>query len=237
MTAIAAGAVIAAGEGSRLKSLGVAKPLVPVAGEPLVAHVLMNFAAAGIGRVAVIFNAAEEDCAAFVRGRFQELVSEVIVKTTASSLESFREVLAAAPKGRLLVSTVDAFLPRPDFLAFVRAAERLPSETTILAVTTFVADERPLWVRTGAGGRVVQIGGPSGDAVSAGLYVVPERVRRLVPPASLGRLREFLAWLCDAGEPVVAVAIPKVIDVDRPDDLALAEALARETASAVTGVA
>ncbi|MGH9400244.1 MAG: NTP transferase domain-containing protein, partial [Thermoanaerobaculia bacterium] len=69
-TAIAAGGVIAAGEGSRLKAIGVPKPLVPVAGLPLVAHVLENFAAAGIGRTAAIFNAGQEDCAAFVRERF-----------------------------------------------------------------------------------------------------------------------------------------------------------------------
>ena len=237
MTAIVAGAVIAAGEGSRLKALGLPKPLVPVAGEPLVAHVLSNFAAAGIGRVTVIFNAEEEDCAAFVRARFPGLVTDVIVKTTASSLESFREVLAASPPGRLLVSTVDAYLPLEDFLAFVRAAERLPGETTVLAVTPFTADEKPLWVRAGGTGRVTEIGGPSGDAVTAGLYVVPERVREIVPPASLGRLREFLAWLCEAGEPIAAVPVAKVVDVDRPDDVALAEAIARETAPAGRGAA
>lgn len=230
MTPIVSGAVIAAGEGSRLSALGVAKPLVRVAGEPLVAHALENFAAAGITRAAVIFNEAEQDCAAFVRARFPGLVRDVIVKTTASSLESFRALLEVAPPGPLLVATVDAYLPRPDFLAFVRAAERLPAETTVLAVTPFVADEKPLWVRMGGGGRVDEIGGPSGDAVTAGFYVVPERVRRLTPPASLGRLREFLAWLCAAGEPIAAVSIPKVIDVDRPDDVALAEALARDTA-------
>jgi NDP-sugar pyrophosphorylase family protein len=229
--------VIAAGEGSRLKSLGVAKPLVRVAGEPLVAHVLENFAAVGIGQAALIFNAGEEDCAAFVRARFPGLVSDVIVKSTASSLESFREVLAASPPGRLLVSTVDAFVPRPDFLAFVRAAERLPLETTVLAVTSFVADEKPLWVRTAGGGRVIEIGGPSGDAVTAGLYVVPARVRALLSPPSLKRLRDFLAWICASGESIVAVWIPKAIDVDRPDDLALAEALARETPPAGRGAA
>jgi NDP-sugar pyrophosphorylase family protein len=230
VTRISAGAVIAAGEGSRLSALGLAKPLVCVAGEPLVAHVLENFAAAGITRATVIFNETEQECAAFVRTRFPGLVRDVIVKTTASSLESFQAVLAASPPGRLLIATVDAYLPRPDFLAFVRAAERLPVETTVLAVTPFVADEKPLWVRTGEGSRVREIGGASGDAVTAGFYVVPERVRRLVAPASLGRLREFLAWLCAAGEPIAAVSIPKVIDVDRPDDLALAEALARDTA-------
>jgi NDP-sugar pyrophosphorylase family protein len=228
VTPIAAGAVIAAGEGSRLSALGVAKPLVRVAGEPLVAHMLENFAAAGITRAAVIFNETERDCADFVRARFPGLVKDVIEKTTASSLESFRAVLEASPPGTLLVATVDAYLPRPDFLAFVRAAERLPEETTVLAVTPFVADENPLWVRTAEGSRVREIGGTSGDVVTAGLYVMPERVRRLTPPASLRRLREFLTWLCEAGEPIAAVSIPRVIDVDRPSDLALAEALASD---------
>ncbi|MBI2159511.1 MAG: hypothetical protein HYU25_03810, partial [Candidatus Rokubacteria bacterium] len=42
----------------------------------------------------------------------------------------------------------------------------------------------------------------------------------------LGRLREFLAWLPHAGEPVYGEIIETVVDVDRADDVALAEALA-----------
>ena len=227
--AIAAGGVIAAGEGSRLKAIGVPKPLIPVAGEPLIAHVLENFSAAGIGRAAVIFHSGQQDCAAFVRGRFPALVTTVVVRTTASSLESFLAILAAAPPGRLLVSTVDAFLPRADFLAFVRAAEREPEDAVVLGVTPFVDDERPLWVRTAGSKRVVEIGGPSGDCVTAGLYVVPQRLRRPKFPPSCGRLRELLAFWSASGEPIHALSIPKVIDVDRPADLALAEAMARES--------
>jgi NDP-sugar pyrophosphorylase family protein len=223
---IAAGAVIAAGRGSRLASLGLPKPLVPVAGKPLIAHALSNIAAAGIRRAAVIFNGDEEDCAAYVRERFPGFASPVIVRTTTSSLESFREVLAAAPPGRLLVSTVDAYMTRADFLAFACAAERLPGDVTVLAVTPFVADEKPLWVTTGAEGRVARIGGDSGDAVTAGLYVLSERARRASPPPDLPRLRDYLAWLCTSGEPIAAVSIAKVVDVDRPEDLEMAEALA-----------
>jgi NDP-sugar pyrophosphorylase family protein len=223
---IAAGAVIAAGQGSRLSGLGVPKPLVPVAGQPLIAHALGNLSAAGIRRAVVIFNGDEEDCASYVRERFPVLVSSVIVKTTASSLESFREVLAAAPPGRLLVTTVDAFMTRPDFLAFVAAAERLPEDVTVVAVTPFVADEKPLWVTTLGNGRVARIGGDSGDTVTAGLYLLSERARSLSPPENLPRLRDFLAWLCASGEPIAAISIAKVVDVDRPEDLEMARALA-----------
>jgi len=77
-----------------------------------------------------------------------------------------------------------------------------------------------------AGGRILGLGGASGDTVTAGIYLVSERVRTLDPPPGLGRLREFLAWLCRAGEPLYAEVIETVVDVDRADDVAIAEALA-----------
>ena len=252
MSALRSGGVIAAGEGSRLKALGVPKPLVPVAGEPLIAHVLGNFEAAGVASAAVIFNDAGKAAVALVRERFGRLVSRIVVKSTHSSLESFREILEAAPPGRLLVSTVDAFCRREDFVRFVRRAEEKPSGATILAVTRHVNDEKPLWVTLAAGerraggaggrssaeppeelarsGRVTVVGGASGDAVTAGIYVFPEEVRTLGIPSGLGRLRDFLAWLAKSDEPVEAIEIPKVIDVDRAEDLAEAEELAAAAA-------
>jgi NDP-sugar pyrophosphorylase family protein len=222
------GAVIAAGEGSRLKELGRPKPLVEVAGAPLIAHVLSNFEAAGIVSAAVIFNESERDCEAYVRQRYPRLVSTVLVKNTHSSFESFREILKAAPPGRLLVSTVDAFCPRRDFVAFVGRAAELPPDATVLAVTGYVHDEKPLWVRIGEhgrAGRVAAIGGNAGDAVTAGIYVVPERVRTMALP-DFPRLRDFFAWLAKQDEPIEAVSIEKVVDVDRVEDLAEAELLA-----------
>ncbi|HKD18655.1 MAG TPA: NTP transferase domain-containing protein [Thermoanaerobaculia bacterium] len=226
MSAIRSGGVIAAGEGSRLKALGVPKPLIPVAGEPLIAHVLGNFEASGIASAAVIFNDAGKDAAKLVRERFGRLVSKIVVKSTRSSLESFREILDAAPPGRLLVSTVDAYCRRDDFIRFVRRAEEKPGAATVLAVTHHVNDEKPLWVTTARSGRVTVVGGAAGDAVTAGIYVFPEKVRSLGIPSGLGRLREFLAWLAKSDEPVEAVEIPKVVDVDRAEDLAEAEEMA-----------
>ena len=230
MTAIRSGGVIAAGEGSRLKAVGVPKPLIPVAGEPLIAHVLGHFEASGITSAAVIFNDAGKDAARLVMERFGRLVSKIVVKSTHSSLESFREILVTAPPGRLLVSTVDAFCRREDFVRFVRSAEEKPAGATVLATTRYVHDEKPLWVTTSRSGSVTAVGGASGDAVTAGIYVFPEEVRTLGIPSGLGRLRDFLAWLAKSDEPVEAIEIPKVIDVDRAEDLAEAEELAAAAA-------
>lgn len=223
-----AGGIIAAGEGSRLRQGGFAmpKPMVPIAGVPLIESVIRNLTAGRVAPLAVIFNEDERQCVDWVQARFPGLDIEFIVKTTQSSLESFGEVVARHPGGRMLVSTVDAWCVEADFVRFVDAAARRPLDATVLAVTPLIADEKPLRVAVGADGRVTDVGGDAGDLVTAGIYLVPERVRGLRPPAGLPRLRDFLRWLVQAGEPVYGEIIEQVIDVDRAEDVALAETLA-----------
>ena len=223
------GGVIAAGEGRRLRDSGytIPKPMVPVAGVPLIEGVIQNFLAAGIASLTVILNEDERDCADWLAARFPALDLRLIVRTTASSLESFARVLAAAPAGPIVVSTVDAWCRPADFVAFVEAARRRPADAVVLAVTPLVADESPLWAVLDDDGRIRDLGGASGNVVTAGMYVVPERVRALAPPAGLGRLREFLAWLVRRGEMVYGVTIDTVVDVDRAADIELAESMVR----------
>ena len=223
------GAIIAAGEGSRLRADGyrVPKPMVEVAGLPLIGAVLRNFTTAGITAITVILNERERECVEWVRARFPALEIDFIVKTTTSSLESFREVTGRGPAGPMLVSTVDAWCSTEDFARFAGQAARRPSDTTVLAVTPFVSDEKPLWVALGADGRVEALGQGDGRLVTAGVYRVSDRARRLAPAAGLGRLREYLGWLLENGEPLYGEVIETVVDVDRGLDVASAEALAR----------
>jgi NDP-sugar pyrophosphorylase family protein len=225
------GGIIAAGEGRRLREDGFRgpKPLVAVAGIPLLEGVVRNFLAADIASLTVIVNESEHDCVAWAAARFPALDVRFIVRTTASSLESFTRVLDAAPPGPLVVSTVDAWCRPSDFTRFVEAARRRPPEATVLAVTPLVADEAPLWAVLDDDGRIRRLGGEAGNVVTAGIYVVPERVRALVPPPGLGRLREFLAWLVARGEMVYGETIDQVVDVDRAADVALAETMARQS--------
>ena len=228
MSASFAGGIIAAGEGSRLRQSGFAmpKPMVPIAGVPLIETTIRNLRAAKVGPLAIIVNEQERECVDWVRRRFPDLAIEFIVKTTQSSLESFGEVIRRHPGGRMLVTTVDAWCVQSAFVRFVEAAARRPRGATVLAVTPLIADEKPLRVVMAADGRIEAIGGAVGDLVTAGMYLVPESVRTLTPPAGLGRLRDFLQWLARSGAPLYGEVIEQVVDVDRADDVALAETLA-----------
>ena len=223
------GGIIAAGLGSRLRRDGftVAKPLVPVAGVPLIAGVIENFLAAGIRSLRIVVNEEERDCVDWVERRFPGLHADWIVKTTASSLESFVAVAGTRAGERMLVSTVDAWCRPADFARFAEAAGEWPADTSVLAVTPLVADENPLWVDLDDRGRVTVLGGGAGRLVTAGMYLVSTRVRQTPPPPGLGRLREYLTWLWRHGEPLAGEVVETVVDVDRALDVALAEALAQ----------
>jgi NDP-sugar pyrophosphorylase family protein len=229
VTAPLHGGVIAAGEGSRLRASGFAmpKPLVPVAGVPLIETTIRNFEAAGVASLVIIVNDEGRGCIDWVRERFPRLDVDFIVKTTASSLESFHEVNRRMPVGRALVSTVDTWCSPRAFAAFANAARARGEDTTVLAVTPLVDDDTPLWVDATPDGRVRSIDAGPTPLITAGVYVFSARARRAPAPASLGRLREFLSWLVRTGEPVYAETIGAVVDVDRASDVALAESFAR----------
>jgi NDP-sugar pyrophosphorylase family protein len=223
-----AGGIIAAGEGSRLRQAGfpVPKPMVRVAGVPLLESVIRNFAAAGIARISIIVNERERDCVEWANDRFPDITLDWTVKTTASSLESFAIVAGGPAAGRMLISTVDAWCRPADFAGFVEAARQRPEETTVLGLTPLVADEKPLGVSVDGRGRITALGIPTPALVTAGMYLMSARARRLAPGAPYARLRDYLGWLLKEGEPMYGETIETVVDVDRAEDVALAESLA-----------
>ena len=79
---ISSAGIIAAGEGRRLKMGGLtfSKPLVPIAGTPLIGHTLQQLLEIGVERVAIIFNETQQECADWVRAHFPSLELKILVK-------------------------------------------------------------------------------------------------------------------------------------------------------------
>src|SRR5215475_342007 len=94
-SSIIQGGVIAAGHGTRLRADGyrVSKPMVTVAGRPLIDLTLARFRAVGIRRLTLIINDASNDCRQWLRDHARDFDLEVIVRTTPSSYASFRAIL------------------------------------------------------------------------------------------------------------------------------------------------
>ncbi len=219
------GGIIAAGRGDRLKAgeWSGPKPLLPVAGRPLIRHAIDNLVHAGIDRITVLFNEDDRACADWVRDHVFDAAIEIIVRTTMSSFESFRRVaerLAGAPT---IVTTVDSILDQTGLAPAVDALASLPRDGLLLGVTDHVDDEKPLWVtRDPNNGRVFKIGGDCGTCIAAGVYGLPADFT-LPAREEFPRLRDFLSAFADRGRPVMSVMLPEVIDVDRPHDAVAAE--------------
>ena len=226
------GGIIAAGHGTRLRADGyrVSKPMVPVAGRPLIDLALDRFRAVGIRRLTIIINEASDDCRQWLRDHAGDFDLDLVVRTTPSSYASYDVVASRLVGAPAVITTVDAVMPMRDFCGFVESASDRAGSAVALGLTDHVDDENPLWATLDADGRVRQLGGSHGTHVTAGLYWLPAQ-RPPAPATSFPRLREYLGWLVAEHPPVHGIVLRRVFDIDRASDIAAAEAefdLARE---------
>jgi NDP-sugar pyrophosphorylase family protein len=205
-----------------------------VAGTPLIEHALASVRAAGVAEVACIINEASGAVEDHCRAHVHDLALTFVRRTTPSSMES---LFALAPHlgaggGPFLLTTVDAIVSPAAMRAFVAAATARPDADAVLAVNTFIDDEKPLHVARRHDGRIEALG-PAAAAsplVTAGFYVLRPTVFREIAAARAARLsalRQFLGHLLASGYAMYAEAVPKCVDVDRPEDIVTADAFVR----------
>jgi NDP-sugar pyrophosphorylase family protein len=222
---ITSAGIIAAGEGRRLKMDGLtfSKPLIPIAGTPLIGHTLRQFLEIGVERVAIIFNETQQECADWVRAHFAALELKILLKTTRSSFESFWRVGRALGPGRHLICTVDSICSPQDWQTMFASPADSDREV-LLAVTSFVHDEKPLWVATKPESlEIVNLGASGGKFATAGIYGVTAAIFEREWEDGIPSLRAFLGQLLREGFPFRAVPLGDVIDVDTVEDINLAE--------------
>ena len=225
-----AAGMIAAGEGSRLSLShpSVIKPLVPVAGRPLSHWIVEALRAAGADRLSVLTNSRGGALPPSLQAAFPGLAFDFLSADTASSYESFRLVCRrlAEREESFLISTVDAIVTAPDIGRFIGECRAARADAG-LALTAHVDDEKPLWADVDEAGLVSAVGDDARTRrrVTCGLYFMTRAAAaRLPEPAAHARLRDFWRTLVASGARVSGPTLSKTLDVDRPEDVAAAEA-------------
>jgi NDP-sugar pyrophosphorylase family protein len=225
--------VLAAGRGERLRSRpSDLKPLARIGSQTLIEHVLKSMAAAGAAEVVVIINEDSGAVRDHVAKSDWPFALRWIVETTPTSMHSFLRVVetlaADGSDGPFLLSTVDTVTSPKVYADFMERASALHAAIA-LALTFPSDDEKPLLVRMRTGdSRIEKFG--DGEYVTAGVYAVNPIILREAEAAraiGLGALRDFLQRLLARGYEMAGIPISESIDVDRPPDLAAAEALLR----------
>jgi len=227
------GLILAGGEGSRLATAGIAipKPLVEIAGKPQILRLLETFEALGCTSLTCAVRADFPAVRRLLDGtRFARPLT-VIECRTPSSLHTLVEGLRAVPPGPVFCTMVDTVMRREHWEAVYRGTERQLAEGAdmALAVTPYVDDESPVYVRRGEGGFVLTV---SDDpihppCVTGGVYGLSAGVRRAAADAVGGgvhKMRRFLKAVVAEGGRLGTVEVPRIIHIDRPSDLQTANA-------------
>lgn len=221
--------ILAGGEGSRLAASGITVPkaMVPVRGEPQLVRLIRQCRLAGYDQITC---AVRTDLEPELSSTVSMNGARLLAVRTESSLHTLAAGLASLPDVPVFCVLVDTVVPDIDWVAaHTTARARLVAADAVVAVTSYVNDEKPLWVDAGPSGRVTAFGrrGAS-DSVTGGMYWLAPSARRSAHRAvadGVQRLRGFLARLVEQDGRVMTVTIPKIIDIDTATDLEEAIAL------------
>ncbi|RDI69630.1 bifunctional sugar-1-phosphate nucleotidylyltransferase/acetyltransferase [Halopelagius longus] len=215
--------VLAAGVGSRMGPLTEErpKPMLPVAGRPLVAHTVESAVEAGASEIVLVVGYRSED----VREYFGEEYAGVPVRYAVQeeqrgTADAVKSALAVLDDGPFAVLNGDALYDVPSLEELYDGGP---------AVGSFEVDDPTSYgvLRTdGAGlvsGVVEKPDDPPSNLVNTGAYVFPAEAGawlRDVEESERGELEltDVLDRLCERGE-VRAVAFDRWLDVGRPWEL------------------
>lgn len=231
-------AILAAGEGSRLAQEGceVPKPLVRIQGETLIGRLIRVFVANGATRIVVISNAQQTDTHAYLSSLSLPVPLDVVVQSTPSSMHSLyaiRDYLAEAD--RFCVTTVDTIFSEQEFAQYMQAFSTSPLDG-LMAVTSYVDDEKPLYVQTAQGLAITNFCDTREERcahVSGGIYCLTRKALHTLTRCieqGQSRMRNFQRQLVADGLSLQAYPFSTIIDVDHCSDIPKAEALLKEMA-------
>lgn len=228
-------AVLAAGNGSRLKESGVKvpKPLVKVGGKTLIYRLFNTFQQCGATKISVIINSTSRMSLNRILKMSTIFPLYFRVKTTESSMHSLYELLPILDDDKLCLTTVDTVFDKKKFKQYIDAFSEMDDCDALMAVTQYIDDEKPLYVDVDDDMNIKGFYNEENNEekykyISAGIYgLTPVCMEVLKECISAGkhRMRTFQQELIKHGLKVKAFDIGDVIDVDSASDIPKAKAL------------
>lgn len=228
-------AIIAAGEGSRLVQEGVRlpKPLVNLCGTPMIRRLIDIMMGCNAESLSIIVNEQMTEVREYLEQLSLPVAFDLVVKSTPSSMHSFYEVSRRFREGKFVLTTVDTIFRPEDFAAYVKAFEADDKADGYMAVTSFIDDEKPLYIDVDAQMNITAFRDNAFDGVkyiSGGIYglrcgaldVLADCMDR-----GVSRMRNYQRALVEAGQQLKAFPFSKIIDVDHAGDIATAEEFLR----------
>lgn len=228
--------IIAAGDGKRIKEDGISipKPLVKIAGQPMIGRLIKLMENVGARSVNVIINKDMPDVGEYLQSFVPQLNCPLrfLSTQTPSSMHSFYELLQFMnPEDRYVVTTVDTVFEETEFRRYVEYFTNLDDRLDgVMGVTRFIDDESPLYVKTDTNNFITAFEDGSDQQncfVSAGIYGLCRTslpVLEQCVETGIKRMRNFQRNLLKVGLNLKAFDMGTVIDIDHLSDIEKANA-------------
>lgn len=225
-------AIIAAGEGSRLSNEGYIglKPMVRINGEMLIDRLMRIFINNDAEVIYIIINENSSELGEYLKNYESAVPLKIITKNTDSSLHSFHELLEEFKDiDELCLTTTDSVFEKEEFQRYIEDFKANKNDDGLLAVTSFIDDESPLYINFDNNNVIKQITDHATQEksfVSGGIYCLRKKALELVPVAinsGLHRMRNFQRLLIQNNLVVRAHSFNKIMDVDHVSDIEKAE--------------
>ncbi|MDR1056719.1 MAG: NTP transferase domain-containing protein [Prevotellaceae bacterium] len=224
-------AIIAAGEGSRLASEGfdTPKPIVKLNGIPLIKRLISIFEQNGVSSITVIINDMGNEVKEYLRQAEINVPFNLIIKSTPSSMHSFYELMPYLENDKFCLTTVDTIFDENEFSCYIRSFLEDKAIDGLMAVTSFIDDEKPLYVDCNEDNMIRNFEDMnSGNIkyISGGIYCLYPTVFKTLRQAiyeGKSRMRNFQRQLIQDGYKLKAFPFSQIIDVDHIEDIKKAE--------------
>ena len=223
-------AIIAAGEGSRLVQEGITtpKPLIKIQGSPLIERLIRVFLRNGASSISVIVNDEMKEVQDFLKGIKLPIPFHLHIRSTPSSMHSFYELSRYLHSDRFCLTTVDTIFREEEFGGYIKAFQDSDKADGLMAVTNFIDDETPLYIKTDKDLNILGFFDYPVDStyVSGGIYCLKRSAIDVLEKAlseGMSRMRNYQRRLVSEGLCLKAYPFAKIIDVDHAEDIGKAE--------------
>ena len=225
-------AIIAAGEGSRLVKEGflLPKPMVSLHGKMLIDRLIGVFKNNNPESIHIIINEDSEKLEDHLLETDYSFPIKIVRKSTPSSLHSFYELLnTVSDISSICLTTTDTVFRESEFQAYITEFESDTEIDGLMAVTSFVDDESPLFVATDQNLNITAFTDKNSTEtpfISGGIYCLRGKALAVVTESvknGTNRMRNFQRNMLSSGVKLKAYPFSKIVDVDHVADIKTAE--------------
>jgi NDP-sugar pyrophosphorylase family protein len=226
------GAILAAGEGKRLRTLlgNLPKPLLKIGDKTLIDRQIELLSNEPLDEIVIVIREDAYELKKHLIETKHKIPIHIIEKNTSAGIFSFFAMKQYLKDSPFFLFTVDVICKKKEVLDFMKFCKVNQNADVITGITNFSLDEKPVYVKTDKNNRIIALGRGIGKSkfITAGLFYCLPTVYKEENSAikdGIEHLSDFFGYIVNKGYKVLGYPVGNVIDVDDEDDVIEAKRL------------